>query len=126
MRQETAQQRLETRKICLPWTNMMGNPTPDSPPMPSFLICHPQDDNQCSHQFFNLQIALSASKFIHALKSLERVPNERQSHISRLLVVKRRSLGSNYCRIVVLINIVNREIGHVSGGVEAWLEGSAD
>ena len=75
---------------------------------------------------FKPQIALCTSNFIHALEPLERVPDERQRHISRLLVIERLDLGTNYCRVVSLIDIVDWEIGHVGGGVEAWLEGSAD
>lgn len=74
---------------------------------------------------FNPQIALCTLDFIHALEPLERVPNEGQCHVCGLLIVKGLCLSTDYGRIIVLIDIVDGEIGHVSGRVETWLKGSA-
>lgn len=65
------------------------------------------------------------------VEALERVSNEWQAHLGRLLCLAPRGrglglLGLEHSSVVGLIDLVCGEIGSVDSTRKAWLEGSAD
>ncbi len=62
----------------------------------------------------------------HTLKPLERIPNERQRHISRMLIPKRIHSSPLLRARIILWDLVDGEVADVSSGLQRRFKGSVD
>lgn len=74
----------------------------------------------------DIQPAKCSLSSTHALKALERISNERQCHVSGVLVPKSVNCSPLLSACVVLRDLVDGEVADIGCGLQVWLEWSAD
>lgn len=69
--------------------------------------------------FFSSLLFLGAAE---GIETLVRVSDERQAHLGCQILALVRRLCPQRCRVVVLVDLVDREVLRVDVGMKLWLE----